>query len=61
MTIKANEAQAQYFSDDSPPKLKGIQNIISKFDGSIECPPEVIYLLQMLNNTYGLDNIGYMC
>ena len=62
MTIKANELQSQYiFQIDSPPLLKSIQNMVAKFNESIQCPPEVTYILQMLNNKYGLSNIGHVC
>ena len=62
VTIKANEIQNQYFFQmDSPPLLKGIQNMVAKFNESIQCPPEVTYILQMLNNKYGLDSIRYVC
>ncbi len=62
VTIKANEIQNQYFFQmDFPPLLKGIQNMVAKCNESIQCPSEVTYILQMLNNKYGLDNIWYVC
>ncbi len=37
---------------DSPLKLKGIQNVVAKFNESVQCYPKATYLLQMLR---------YMC
>ncbi len=61
-TIKANELHSQYYFEmDSPPQLKSIQNMVARHNEFLQCPPEVTYILQLLNDKYGLNNVDYVC
>ena len=50
-----------FFRMDPPPSLKSIQNMVARYNESLQCPPDVTNNLQLLNNKYGLNNIEYVC
>ncbi len=51
VSFKANDLQSKfYYKMDPPPQLWVIQNEVAKYNESLQCPPEVICILQLLNN-----------
>lgn len=61
VTITANVFQSTQYFDMTSPKLKVIQNEVAKFSSSLTCPLEVGEMLHLLDDRFGLENIGYVC